>query len=35
MKLKEKNPSLKILISCGGWGRAGQFEGIVGSEETR
>lgn len=29
MKLKEKNPELKILISCGGWGKAGQFEGIV------
>lgn len=29
MKLKEKNPKLKILISCGGWGQAGQFEGIV------
>ena len=35
MKLKEKNPDLKILISCGGWGQAGQFEGIVGSEEVR
>jgi len=35
MKLKEKNPALKILISCGGWGRNGQFEGIVGSEEVR
>jgi chitinase len=35
MKLKEKNPKLKILISCGGWGANGQFEGIVGSEEAR
>lgn len=35
MKLKKKNPSLKILISCGGWGQAGQFEGIVGSEDAR
>ena len=35
MKLKEKNPALKILISCGGWGANGQFEGIIGSEEVR
>ena len=35
MKLKIKNPLLKILISSGGWGQAGQFEGIVGSEEAR
>lgn len=35
MKLKEKNRRLKIMISCGGWGQAGQFEGIVGSEEAR
>ncbi|CAF0784700.1 unnamed protein product [Brachionus calyciflorus] len=35
MKLKEKNRRLKILISCGGWGQAGQFEGIVGSDEAR
>jgi chitinase len=35
MKLKEKNPKLKILISCGGWGANGQFEGIVGSDEAR
>jgi GH18 family chitinase len=35
VKLKEKNPDLKILISCGGWGQAGQFESIVGSEEAR
>jgi chitinase len=35
MKLKTKNPLLKILISTGGWGQAGQFEGIVGSEEVR
>jgi GH18 family chitinase len=35
MKLKVKNPKLKILISTGGWGQAGQFEGIVGSEPVR
>lgn len=35
IKLKEKNPYLKILISCGGWGQASQFESIVGSEEVR
>jgi GH18 family chitinase len=35
VKLKEKNPELKILISTGGWGQASQFEGIVGSEEIR
>jgi len=23
------------LISCGGWGKAGQFEGIVNSEAVR
>ncbi|CAF4143616.1 unnamed protein product [Rotaria sp. Silwood2] len=35
MKLKEKNPNLKILISCGGWGKAGDFEPLVGSESSR
>jgi len=33
--LKEENPKLKILISCGGWGKADQFESIVNSEAIR
>jgi hypothetical protein len=35
MKLKEKNPQLKILISCGGWGKAGEFDSLVGSDSAR
>jgi GH18 family chitinase len=35
MKLKEKNRNLKILISCGGWGKAGEFDSLVGSESAR
>lgn len=35
MKLKDKNPNLKILISCGGWGKAGDFDSLVGSESAR
>lgn len=35
MKLKEKNPKLKILISTGGWGKASEFDSIARSEEAR
>ncbi|CAF2139888.1 unnamed protein product [Rotaria magnacalcarata] len=35
MKLKEKNPDLKILISCGGWGNSGEFDSIASSESSR
>lgn len=35
MKLKEKNPDLKILISCGGWGKAGEFDSLIGSQSSR
>ncbi|CAF1273350.1 unnamed protein product [Didymodactylos carnosus] len=34
MKLKEQNPDLKVLISCGGWGKAGEFDSLVGSNEA-
>jgi chitinase len=35
IKLKEKNPKLKILISTGGWGKASEFDMIARSEEVR
>jgi GH18 family chitinase len=35
MKLKEKNPDLKILISCGGWGNSGEFDSIAASASSR
>ncbi|CAF1050004.1 unnamed protein product [Adineta ricciae] len=35
MKLKEKNPELKIVISCGGWGNSGEFDSISASESSR
>lgn len=36
MKLKEKNPSLKILISIGGWfAKSTPFNRILSSDATR
>jgi GH18 family chitinase len=35
MKLKETNPDLKIVISCGGWGNSGEFDSLVSSESSR
>ena len=34
VKLKEKNPELKVLISVGGWGR-GKFSSMASGEESR
>ncbi|CAF3879821.1 unnamed protein product [Rotaria sordida] len=35
IKLKEKNPDLKILISCGGWGNSAEFDSLASSESSR